>query len=213
LYIAGYSTFNINEANIEGIESGIGVKSGIVNIDGATIKGTGPDETPTDGYNNGIKPSGAAIQIESNNGYPGKIELNIDSGTFTSENSNVVYEYIGKGNSSQVTALDISGGTFESKANKDVFRLSNSLKQYHSKFISGGKYSSNPSEYLKSDYTETLDDDMYVVTKSTMKTLDTPNTSGNNQSNIGTIIIVIMFIIILVIAYLNRTKILNFIRK
>ena len=31
------------------------------------------------------------------NGYAGNIELNIDSGNFISNNSNVVYEYIGKG--------------------------------------------------------------------------------------------------------------------
>ena len=214
LYIAGYSTFNINEASIEGKESGIGVKSGIINIDGATIKGTGPDETPTDGYNDGIKASGTAIQVESNNGYSGNIELNIDSGTFTSDNSNVLYEYIGKGDNSQVTALDVSGGTFVSNANKDVIRLSDSLKTYHNSFISGGKYSSDPKEYLKPGYTTTLEDDTYVVTKSTMTFVDGDNINDNAKSNTGIIItIIIISVILIVLAYLNRTKILNYIKK
>lgn len=213
LYIAGYSTFNINEADISGSESGIGIKAGILNIDGATVKGTGPDATPTEGYNNGIKASGTAIQIESNNGYAGDIELNIDNGRFVSNNSNVIYEYIGKGTSSQVTALDISGGTFVAGKNKDVFELSDSLKQYHNSFISGGEYSSNPNQHLKSGYTSTLDNDVYEVTESVMKEVDSDNTNSSTN-NFGTItIIVIGAIALLVLLYFNRTKILNLLRK
>ena len=88
LYIAGYSVFNINEADITGVEAGIGIKSGILNIDGAKVTGTGIDKTPTEGDNNGIKASGAAIQIESNNGYTGDIELNIKSGNQSSMGAN-----------------------------------------------------------------------------------------------------------------------------
>lgn len=212
LYIAGYGTYNINEANISGVESGIGIKSGILNINGATITGTGPDETPTEGYNNGIKASGTAIQIESNSGYAGDIELNIDNGNFKSKNSNVIYEYIGKGTSSQVTALDVSGGTFVSYANKEVFRLSDSLKNFHNSFISGGKYSSNPEEYLKSGYTQTLDNNLYTVTKSIMK--EVFGTNINDKNNITTILTITISIIILIsLVYINKTKILKLLRK
>ena len=214
LYIAGYGTYNINEANIEGIEAGIGIKSGILNIDGATVKGTGPDATPTEGYNNGIKASGTSIQIESNNGYAGNIELNIDSGNFISNNSNVVYEYIGKGTHSQVTALSVSGGTFTSNKNKDVFRLSDSLKEYHNSFISGGKYSSDPTKNLKPGYSVTVKNDTFEVTKSAMKEVIGTNikegTSGNDTKTI--IIITIISLTLLLAVYLNRTKILNFLR-
>lgn len=213
MYMAGYGTYNINAANISGSESGIGIKSGILNIDGATVTGTGPDATPTEGFNNGIKASGTAIQIESNNGYAGNIELNIDSGTFRSNNSNVIYEYIGKGTSSQVTALDVSGGTFISDKNKDVFRLSDSLKEYHNSFISGGKYSSDPTVHLKPGYSVTVNDDEYQVTKSTMKAVDGEETIKEDKNNTGTIIIItIASLILLLVVYLNRTKILNFLK-
>lgn len=213
IYIAGYGTYNINKANISGVESGIGIKSGILNIDGATITGTGPDDTPTEGYNNGIKSSGTAIQIESNNGYAGDIEINIDSGTFLSHHSNVLYEYIGKGTSSQVIALDVSGGTFTSKDNKDVIRLTDSLKEYHSEFISGGKYSSNPTEYLKSGYTSNLDNEQYIVTKSVVKAVIGSKLEEGNRS-LG-IIIIIAIIILSLFAYLyvNKTKIFNPLKK
>ena len=214
LYIAGYGVYNINKANISGVESGIGIKSGILNIDGATVTGTGPDETPTEGYNNGIKASGTAIQIESNNGYAGNIELNIDSGTFKSNNSNVIYEYIGKGNNSQVIALDISGGKFISDANKDVFRISNSLKEFHNKFISGGNYSSNPDNYLKNGYTSSLEEKMYVVTKSTVKAVigDKINKTDSKKKK-NTILIIIISLILITSIYINKTKIINILSK
>lgn len=213
LYFAGYGTYNINKADISGVESGIGIKSGILNIDGATITGTGPDETPTEGYNDGIKASGTSIQIESNNGYAGNIEINIDSGTFASNHSNVIYEYIGKGTNSQVIALDISGGTFVSAANKDVIRITDSLKEYHNSFISGGKYSSNPNEYLKPGYTSSLDNNKYIVTKNTMKPVIGSNIKEGNGA-LGIIFIVsIITLSILAYLYINRVKIFNSLRK
>lgn len=209
LYIAGYSTFNIRKAKIDGIEAGIGIKAGVLNIDGAEVKSTGPDETPTEGYNNGIKASGTSIQIESNNGYPGNIEINIDSGTFTSKNSFVLYEYIGKGTSSQVTALDISGGTFTGK--KEVITISNSLKEFHSKFISGGKYSSNPTEYLKSGFSASLENGLYVVSQGTIKTVSLLD-EDENSSGKTILITAIISIILLSLIYINRRKILNLVR-
>jgi len=213
LYIAGYGIFNINEAEISGVESGIGLKAGILNIDGATIMGTGPDVTPTEGDNNGIKASGTSIQIESNNGYAGNIELNIDGGIFVSNKSYTIYEYIGKGSNSQVIALDVSGGTFVSGKTKNNFLLSDSLKKYHNHFISGGEYSTDPSEYLKNGYTTNIEDDEYVVIRSVMKeVLSDDNNKDNN--GLGTIIIMILISIVLIsLVYFNRTKILNLLIK
>jgi hypothetical protein len=210
LYFAGYGEYNINGAEISGSDSGIGIKAGILNIDGATVIGTGPDETPTEGYNDGIKASGTAIQIESNSGYAGEIEINIDDGTFISNNSNVIYEYIGKGNNSQVIALDISGGTFESKKDKDVIRITDSLKQFHNKFISGGKYSSNPEEYLKPGYAAGLSDGKYEVIQSTLLGVFANERSVNNS---GAIIVILISIIALgILVYFNRVKIFKLFR-
>ena len=212
LYIAGYSTFNIGKAYISGKESAIGIKSGTLNINGATIICTGEDTTPTEGYNNGIKSSGTAIQIESNNGYAGDIKLNINSGTITSKHSNVIYEYIGKGSDSQVESISISGGNFRSEDNKEVFSLSNSLKEKHPKFISGGKYSSNPNQYLKADYTTTLDNDLYTVVKSTMKEIFFNNKDSNNNT-LKIIITLVIVATLGIIIYLNRTKLSNLLSK
>ena len=74
LYIAGDSTFNIGKANISGLEAGIGMKSGILNINGAIVECSGDDKTPTSGNSNGIKPSGTTIQLESNSSYAGDME-------------------------------------------------------------------------------------------------------------------------------------------
>jgi len=85
IYAAGYATYNINGAHIEGKESGLGIKSGNFNINNGTILGTGEDKTPTSGNNNGINPSGVAIQIESNSGYTGNIELGTEAKFLTTD--------------------------------------------------------------------------------------------------------------------------------
>ena len=66
IYAAGYATYNINGAYINGKESGLGIKAGVFNILNGTIIGSGEDKTPPGSNNNGINPAGVAIQIESN---------------------------------------------------------------------------------------------------------------------------------------------------
>ena len=205
LYIAGYSTFNIGDAYIEGSESAIGIKSGKLIIDGATLVCNGEDYTPTSGYQNGMKPSGTTIQIESNNGYKGKMEIDISSGNFISKNSNVIYEYIGRGDTSQIYSMSISGGTFTSGKSKDVFSLSTSFKNIHSGFISGGKYSTNPNEYLKSGYKVVEESNKYSVIKSTMKEVIGNNYEKANKNNyIKSVIVVLIISLPLLFIYLNK---------
>jgi len=209
IYSAGYATYNINGAYIEGKESGLGIKSGVFNINDGTIIGSGEDKTPTNGNNNGINPSGVAIQIESNKGYSGNIKLNIKDGTINSKNSNVIYEYTAKNSETNVKAINLSGGTYISDVNKNVFLLSDSFKNSHSKFISGGKYSSNPSNYLKSGYSTSVNNDLYIVSKSTMSVF------GNNNQNhtpVPFITITILFLLS-IISYFNRNIILNLTNK
>lgn len=205
LYIAGYSTFNIGDAYIEGELAAVGIKSGKLIIDGATLICNGEDKTPTEGYNNGIKASGTTIQIESNSGYKGNIEIDISRGNLVSKNSNVIYEYIGKGNTSKIYSISISGGTFESGKNKDVFSFSDSFKNIHSGFISGGEYKTNPTSYLKEGYT-VVTDDMYTVVKSTMKEVSSNNIKSSNNF-IKCLITLLLMLIIGVVIYFNRVKI------
>ena len=213
LYIAGNSTFNIGKAEIKGVESGIGIKSGTLKINGATIYATGKDNTPTEGYNDGIKASGTTIQIESNNGYAGNININIQDGTFKSKNSNVIYEYIGSGTNTQVKSINISGGKYISDANKETLLFSNQFDNKHKEFISGGTYSSNPNKYLESGYTTTLNNNLYNVTKSAMKEVTSDSIDTTKKNNKILPITIIITIVLLVIAYFNRLKILNFLKK
>lgn len=210
LYIAGYSTFNIGKASITGEEAGIGMKAGILNVNGASISCNGLDKTPTAGNNNGIKPSGATMQFESNNGYAGDMEININGGNFTSQNSNVIYEYIGKGNKSLVKLINISDGTFISKK-KDVFNFSDDFKNTHSEFISGGSFSSDPNKYLEKNYNSSVIDDMYVVSSSVLKEVGLFNNSLSDDGNFFEVIgIIFSCLIICLILYFNRKKIQNY---
>lgn len=206
IYAAGYATYNINGAYISGVQSGLGIKSGIFNILDATIIGTGKDETPTSGNNNGINASGTAIQIESNPGYKGDIELNIKTGTITSENSYVIYEYTVNNSQTKIKSIDISGGTYKSNAKKNVFSLSDSLKNTHPKFITGGTYSSDPTTYLNNGYEATLNNNMYNVTTSTMQVfLEKDNQTTNT---FGIILIISAILIIGIIIFFKKKQII-----
>jgi len=204
IYAAGYATYNIDGAYISGSEAGLGIKSGIFNISNGIIHGSGPDKTPTTGNNNGINPSGAAIQIESNAGYKGNIKININGGTLESENSNAFYEYTVNNTSTKVTDINISGGTFKADNNKNAFRLSDSFKNTHQGFITGGTYSSNPDEYLKNGYSSSINEgSLYEVVEGTISVFAIKNKKNNF------IIPIIIFISLCVIIYLNRNKILK----
>ena len=210
IYAAGYATYNINGAYISGEEAGLGIKSGVFNILDATIIGTGEDKTPTSGNNNGINASGAAIQIESNPGYKGNIELNIKNGNIKSKKSNVIYEYVVNGADTRVKSINLSGGNYISDVKKDVFRLSDSFKTNHPNFISGGSYSSDPTSFLKTNYSASKNkDNLYEVTASTMLTFS----QDDNNNSMLSIIVTISLIILSVIVYLKREKIISLIKK
>ena len=209
LYIAGNSSFDIKKAYIKGTQSAIAIKSGNLNIDGATVICDGLDKTPTEGYNNGVKASGTAIQIESNNNYAGNIKLDISSGTFKSKNSNVVYEYIDGGNSSSIYSISVSNGTFISEANKPVLNLTNSFNEIHSGFISGGEYSSDVSSYLKNGYSITKKNNIYSVLKTSVKIVNNNEVVIKNKTNIILIILPILLAILIYFNRLNITKIIK----
>jgi hypothetical protein len=123
IYAAGYAEWNIQGGSIIGAKSGIAIKAGVLNITGGTIGCTGDDTSPTEGYSNGVNASGAALQIESNNSYAGKIAINISGGSqITSKNGYAIYEYLADGTTeSKVNSISISGGVFASGAGKKIF--------------------------------------------------------------------------------------------
>ena len=210
IYSAGYAVYNINGAYISGVESGLGIKAGVFNINNATIIGTGEDKTPTSGNNNGINASGTSIQIESNPGYAGNIELLIKKGTFTSNNSNVIYEYTTNGQT-KVKKIELQGGTYTSKSGKEALVFSDNFKTSHSNFITGGLYSTDPSNFLKSGYSASKNsDNYYEVTLNTINVFKENSNSNNKFPTLG--IIMITLVVLIIIAYFNRKRLLEFIK-
>lgn len=112
LYGAGAGQWNVVGATCEGINGALGVKSGRFNIVNATLKATGKPGV-AEGYGNGINGVGAAIQIESNNIYFGKIELAITQNSqIISEKGNSIYHYSAQTGVNNLNELRIYGGNF-----------------------------------------------------------------------------------------------------
>ena len=117
LYAAGYGNYIVEDgAYIKGNGSGIAIKSGNLTINGGTVAAVGNNSTPTPGFNNGVNSSGAAIQIESNPGYAGRINIDILGGDISSANCFSIYEYYGgKDQTEATTAVEkiaVTNGTF-----------------------------------------------------------------------------------------------------
>lgn len=169
IYAAGYSVWNVNGAYIEGEDAAIGIKSGILNItDGSTLKATGPNNMPTENFGNGINSSGAALQIESNNGYAGEMEINISGGTLISENAATIYEYDSTETATRVIDFNITGGTFISNNyNENLSFSPNFNEAFNQGFITGGTFNRNENDallqYIADGYTVVEQDGNYVV--------------------------------------------------
>jgi len=195
IYMAGYMELNVNGGYVQGDESAIGIKSGILNINNGTIISTGSDKTPSTGNNNGINSSGTAIQIESNPNYAGNMKININDGSIKSKNSYAIYEYLGNGSNSLVNTFNITNGQIESsKAN---FLVSDSFLSKHPYFIEGGLYTSDPSKYLSPGHSAILNkNNLYEVSLaafSQVSKLEQNNTKVIFYLLIGGLIIVLSF--------------------
>ncbi|MGN0993117.1 MAG: hypothetical protein ACI4PE_04285 [Bacilli bacterium] len=165
IYIAGYGTFNINGALISGASAGIGAKSGIINFNDGIIKSTGEDLTPTISFGNGIYASGSAIQLESNAGYAGNIELVINGGKLISEKGVLIYEYLdSEDGSTAVKKIEINDGVFSNPDSKAVFLVSDSFKNLNSKFVKAGKFSNDiDNDFVATGRSVALNNDYYTV--------------------------------------------------
>lgn len=142
---------NISGGTISGIDSGVGIKSGTLNIIGGTIACTGPNTAPTTGFSNGLKGSGAALQIESNSSYVGDVEICITDGILSSANGYAIYEYLASNiTGTAIEKIDIQGGKFSSGTNLDNIMISSELNSDSTArpIISGGYFSSDPSAYV-----------------------------------------------------------------
>lgn len=144
LYGAGAGIWNIAGGTYEGINGALGVKSGSINISGGSFKATG-EPGKAEGYGNGINGVGAAIQIESNNTYFGKMLINISgSPKIVSEKGNSIYHYPAQTGVNNLNDLSILGGYFVGEM---VFQENDKVT------IKGGTFQSdNIKDYVEKDY-------------------------------------------------------------
>ena len=153
IYQAGNSNITINKATIEG-QTGIITKSGTLNLKGTTVTATGPKNEPKP-LNNGFEGTGAAIQVESNKGYYGKVNISIDGGTYTSSNNATILEYVDSTDDTPQTTvekMEIKDGEFNSPTGINNINVSEQFKatSFGSQFITGGTFSSKVDSFIDS---------------------------------------------------------------
>lgn len=167
IYAAGYAKWNITDSTIEGNEIGLGIKSGIIELNNVTANGYDEFSYPT-GNGNGITSTGAAIQIEEYKNYAGKIDLTINGGNYTSKNNSALLEYTTSGEEAVtfIEKIQINGGTFTSAEGIDVIVVSDSFKETITNgFITGGTFSSDVSTFIPEYHVCEKSDAGYVVNK------------------------------------------------
>jgi len=163
IYAAGYAEWNIR--GTVNCHTGVAIKAGKLNVyEGATIAANG-DAKRVVGMSNGIDESGAAIQIESMNGYSAcGIDVNINGGNISSKNGYAIYEYLSeKGNTTNTHVKDIAvGGNVKVDG---PISISQDMASTVGGFINGGTYTSDINAYVKDGFiTKTNGDGTYGVT-------------------------------------------------
>ena len=178
----GLANVTVNGGTISGSEA-IGVKRGTLTVNGGDFNSNGAYVDPIEANNNGTENTGATISITSTYNYAGTIGVNINGGTFTSENAPAVYLGHSKKNDTtnsynKGVSLNIQGGTFISPANvTPVYvadRVAGDAESYTKQVISGGSFKESVAQYVTSDlkyeanangtytYHETLDEALAV---------------------------------------------------
>ena len=156
IYAAGYAKWNIGAAKLTG-KSGLVIKSGDVNLTNTTVIADGVEADP-DPYGDGFNGTGAAIQVEQNSAYAGKVDISINGGNYTSVNSNAILAYTNNQpeDLQQFENLAINGGTFTAAEGQPVIyfvqpkdtEVTGSVDDKAIVNIQGGSFSSDVSDYV-----------------------------------------------------------------
>ncbi len=165
IYAAGYAQWLIEDSKINGIKSGLSVKSGEFNIVDSTIKATGAFVENVALYNDGINASGAGVQIETNSGYAGKIDMTLENTNISSLHGHAIYEY-GSDTNTNVDSLIIKSGKFTAtETNRTALKFSKGFTL--NKFISNGEFTSDPILFVADGSKVTKDSKSgnYIVNK------------------------------------------------
>ena len=156
IYAAGYAKWNIGAATLTG-KSGLVIKSGDINLTNTTVIADGVEADP-DPYGDGFNGTGAAIQVEQNSAYAGKVDISINGGRYTSENSNAILAYTNNQpeDLQQFENLAINGGTFTAAEGQPAINFiqpedteaTGSVDDKAIVNIQGGLFSSDVSDYV-----------------------------------------------------------------
>lgn len=122
LYAAGNATWTIGRATLTG-QSGLNIRSGALALNNTNVAVDGAMREPTTG-NNGIDGVGVVFQIEHHPSYADNVSLNINGGTYTSQNGDVFYEYGALTSARAATSvadINITAGNFIAGANRAIF--------------------------------------------------------------------------------------------
>ena len=155
IYHPQAGVINVYGGLVEGY-CAIGIKSGTLNINGGTVRGTADDHALNDSnsVNGTIMYDGSAIVVDSRaTGYAGNVKINVTGGTVESYYSTAIRE-IGeqdKPNMTQLTELKVTGGEVLG-ASKNLGNVTNDMLvrdiSVKNVSVSGGTFSSDPSVYV-----------------------------------------------------------------
>lgn len=147
--VNGLAKVNVYDgASITGREA-IGVKRGILNVNGGTLKATGNKIDPATANHNGTEATGAAISVTSTYSNYGAISVNVSGGTIESVHNAAVYQGHSVSNNAAIAYSDdvkvnITGGTFTSGDGVPTVyiadKITNDVSTYTTKVISGGTF-------------------------------------------------------------------------
>lgn len=158
IYGAGYAKWNIKNTTIDAVGFGIGTKSGIYDIKGSTIIAKG--EKADGVYNaNGIGVTGAALQVESNSGYAGGLEINIEDSKLESKQGNAFYHYF----AAKTEGEKVESSLLKFNTTSTEFIGGMEFVEKDDITIEGGKFTVDVSDYLKETYKLIKEGNMYVV--------------------------------------------------
>ena len=147
----GMAVVNVADgAQITGREA-IGVKRGILNVNGGTLTATGAKADPAEANNNGTEATGAAISVTSTYNNAGNIQVNVSGGTITSTHNAALYVGHSEKDDNLVTfqkgvTLNVTGGSFNGDGG--AVYVADAITDdatMPAKFITGGTFSAKPA--------------------------------------------------------------------
>ena len=162
IYAAGYAKWNITNSSITSGNTGIEIRAGELTVNGATVVGNGvPTEVTPNG--NGSTTEGAGIAVAQHTSQL-PIKVTINSGDISGYSA--LYQSNPQKNDAESVkkvSVAVNGGMFKTinGGTCGVYSENNCVT------ISGGTFSSDPSNYLAEDCTATKDsNDVWTVAKS-----------------------------------------------